>query len=450
MPDKCAVPLCSYIVGGGHYFPKDSNVLEQWLKAIRRENFYPSNYSRICRKHFQPKDYMIPMNLCPRLKQGAVPSRFPWDKDWVENEATRRKREMRIYQRQKKQEFSLENKLQKNKRIYWIEMKPKTKMKAGVDHENTLRIGGGPNKLVSSSKLDQRLQSIIGKALKGLHTVGVTFPIKDTTPSSSLKVSDRTSLSNPSTCTQPMEEEGLDDTIYDETRPQIPLAADIQTISVLRPSNPSAFCTQTRNPIESFLENKIKGECVNDTLQNAILPQTLPVPAQSTCIFTPSASIRTQPRNPIGSFLEVNIKEEWRDDALNAPLLQTPVSAQSTFIQHPSCPSSSTQPSNPIEILPEEKIKEEQVIQDAPLPQNKECYVDNNIPTLVQPTISDDLEMRKSQNLEDGIPKWARQLEDRRIAAEKRINLRINSLAEKVEKITNILEEIAKNTRRDR
>lgn len=42
---------------GGHKFPKDN----QWLAAIRRDNYTPSKHSLVCKKHFNPDDYALPI-----------------------------------------------------------------------------------------------------------------------------------------------------------------------------------------------------------------------------------------------------------------------------------------------------------------------------------------------------------------------------------------------------
>jgi len=41
-----------------HSFPKDKTLLDKWLKAISRKDFVPSQYSRVCSKHFLPSDFV--------------------------------------------------------------------------------------------------------------------------------------------------------------------------------------------------------------------------------------------------------------------------------------------------------------------------------------------------------------------------------------------------------
>ncbi|KAK5641443.1 hypothetical protein RI129_009990 [Pyrocoelia pectoralis] len=49
---------------------------DQWIRAIRRENFNPTNDSVICGKHFKDADFLrnkVPMKV---LKSDAIPSVF--------------------------------------------------------------------------------------------------------------------------------------------------------------------------------------------------------------------------------------------------------------------------------------------------------------------------------------------------------------------------------------
>lgn len=61
MPSTCCcVPGCSN--RGGHRFPKDAYVRQQWIKAVRREEeggikWKPSTSTVVCKKHFQSDDY---------------------------------------------------------------------------------------------------------------------------------------------------------------------------------------------------------------------------------------------------------------------------------------------------------------------------------------------------------------------------------------------------------
>jgi len=41
-----------------HSFPKDKTLFDKWVKAISRKDFVPSQYSRVCSKHFLPSDFV--------------------------------------------------------------------------------------------------------------------------------------------------------------------------------------------------------------------------------------------------------------------------------------------------------------------------------------------------------------------------------------------------------
>ncbi|CAL1294902.1 unnamed protein product, partial [Larinioides sclopetarius] len=59
-----------------HRFPKDETRKNLWVKAIRRANWEPSKFSRLCSKHF-PEDMIDRTSLsCVRLRENAVPSIF--------------------------------------------------------------------------------------------------------------------------------------------------------------------------------------------------------------------------------------------------------------------------------------------------------------------------------------------------------------------------------------
>lgn len=57
-------------------FPKDEARRRQWMIAVRRENWVPSDNSRICSIHFET-NYFLPDGDRLALKPEAVPSIFP-------------------------------------------------------------------------------------------------------------------------------------------------------------------------------------------------------------------------------------------------------------------------------------------------------------------------------------------------------------------------------------
>lgn len=80
----CCVPRCHSDGKRGnriisfHEIPADEALREQWLKAIKRDDWVPnatSNYSRVCSRHLKETDF-AEGKLC-RLKKGIVPSLFP-------------------------------------------------------------------------------------------------------------------------------------------------------------------------------------------------------------------------------------------------------------------------------------------------------------------------------------------------------------------------------------
>ncbi|XP_068229561.1 THAP domain-containing protein 2-like [Palaemon carinicauda] len=58
-----------------HRFPKDEVMRNEWVRALGRENFTPTIYSRLCSKHFREEDF-IRTTLKVYLHSQAVPSVF--------------------------------------------------------------------------------------------------------------------------------------------------------------------------------------------------------------------------------------------------------------------------------------------------------------------------------------------------------------------------------------
>ncbi|KAG5858325.1 hypothetical protein JTB14_033292 [Gonioctena quinquepunctata] len=65
-----------------HGFPfKRPDILELWIKAVRRENWAPSRRSKLCGDHLLPTDYMVKSGCSTkRLKPNAVPTVFSYPK----------------------------------------------------------------------------------------------------------------------------------------------------------------------------------------------------------------------------------------------------------------------------------------------------------------------------------------------------------------------------------
>lgn len=80
----CCVPCCrsdwkQKIPGVSfHEIPAEETARQEWIRAIRREDWEPnttSNYSRVCSRHFKEADFTEGKRR--RLKKGVVPSVFP-------------------------------------------------------------------------------------------------------------------------------------------------------------------------------------------------------------------------------------------------------------------------------------------------------------------------------------------------------------------------------------
>ncbi|KAK3880934.1 hypothetical protein Pcinc_014584 [Petrolisthes cinctipes] len=93
MPTRCCVPSCkeSYDTGPAvavFSFPKDETLASQWIRNIRRQDFSPTQHSRVCELHFNPQDVeretsyfdertgrTLTVKLSkPRLRKEAVPA----------------------------------------------------------------------------------------------------------------------------------------------------------------------------------------------------------------------------------------------------------------------------------------------------------------------------------------------------------------------------------------
>lgn len=73
-------------------FPKDEVRKQEWLRKLRRENFTPTKYSRICSRHFKEEDIDRTSLSTVRIRHGAVPSIFDAFPDHLkENAAPERK-----------------------------------------------------------------------------------------------------------------------------------------------------------------------------------------------------------------------------------------------------------------------------------------------------------------------------------------------------------------------
>ena len=88
MPKNCCVPHCTkkvYVEEGKkisfHRFPKEKNLLDLWIRAIRRDigsYFQINKNTSVCSRHFKPEDFKETLSGRRILCNGAVPSKFDW------------------------------------------------------------------------------------------------------------------------------------------------------------------------------------------------------------------------------------------------------------------------------------------------------------------------------------------------------------------------------------
>ncbi|XP_045477321.1 THAP domain-containing protein 1-like [Harmonia axyridis] len=81
MPQSCSAYNCTVKRKKGenitlHSFPNQGTLRDEWISALRRANFVPTQYSRICSNHFQENDYVTNIQGNRVLKKNAVPSKF--------------------------------------------------------------------------------------------------------------------------------------------------------------------------------------------------------------------------------------------------------------------------------------------------------------------------------------------------------------------------------------
>ena len=105
MPTWCAVPKCK--THGGFNLPKDKELRQKWLVAIKRKGKNGSVWEppegsdvRICHDHFKPSEMTkvtAPDGKRVRtvLKKGAIPTVFPWNQSELKTSERSKRMEKR-------------------------------------------------------------------------------------------------------------------------------------------------------------------------------------------------------------------------------------------------------------------------------------------------------------------------------------------------------------------
>ncbi len=83
--EHCSVPLCSVSsrynsCASFHSFPVKKEIRKKWIVNIRRINFQVTKHTKVCSVHFKPDDFVEGTSR-RRLKKGAVPSVFEWNRE---------------------------------------------------------------------------------------------------------------------------------------------------------------------------------------------------------------------------------------------------------------------------------------------------------------------------------------------------------------------------------
>jgi hypothetical protein len=66
-----------------HSFPKDEQNIAKWVVKIRRDvgpTFKITRYTKICSRHFRDNEFRVTYKGKKFIKDGVVPSVFPWTK----------------------------------------------------------------------------------------------------------------------------------------------------------------------------------------------------------------------------------------------------------------------------------------------------------------------------------------------------------------------------------
>lgn len=83
--EHCSVPFCSVSSRYNssvsfHSFPVAEEIRKRWIINIRRIDFQITKHTKVCSVHFKPDDF-VEGTTRRRLKKGAVPTIFDWNRE---------------------------------------------------------------------------------------------------------------------------------------------------------------------------------------------------------------------------------------------------------------------------------------------------------------------------------------------------------------------------------
>ena len=83
--EHCSVPLCSVSSRYNscvsfHSFPVEEEIRKRWLVNIRRSHFQITKHTKVCSIHFKSDDF-VEGTIRRRLKKGAIPTAFEWNRE---------------------------------------------------------------------------------------------------------------------------------------------------------------------------------------------------------------------------------------------------------------------------------------------------------------------------------------------------------------------------------
>ncbi|XP_046664296.1 THAP domain-containing protein 6-like [Homalodisca vitripennis] len=80
-----------------HSFPKNEDLKRKWMNALKRKDWAPSKWSRVCSAHFKEADFDLTSLCCVRIREGAVPTIFSYISGVKEDLLHRSAKEIQIY-----------------------------------------------------------------------------------------------------------------------------------------------------------------------------------------------------------------------------------------------------------------------------------------------------------------------------------------------------------------